>query len=205
MSQPDYESIPAHKHVHRAQDLARVVHMGQPDKGSPDLGYISHPLRVYLGVCKGSPRHEQFRDAIVEYGEEDDLHHMRTAAWLHDAVEDTALTIGDLLKYGFPTRAINLVSVLTHRKDAEPRRLYLARIRRDPAALAIKAADQDDNTDPRRLDAYERLHGLDERLRLEDKYQRGYAILGIEPLPDRPRLRYLPGAERRKRGLHDER
>ena len=65
--------------IERAIEIAAAAHAGQRGKdGDP---YIFHPLRLMLAVKTDSER---------------------MAAVLHDVVEDTAVTLDDLRKTGFP-------------------------------------------------------------------------------------------------------
>jgi (p)ppGpp synthase/HD superfamily hydrolase len=111
--------------------VASRAHEGQRRKdGAP---YIVHPLRV--AVC-----------VVEELGKaEDDL---VAAALLHDTVEDTPLTLGEVEKLAGP-RVRGLVDLLTKPKlkdKAELDRIYFARLREgDPGASVVKCADRIDN------------------------------------------------------------
>lgn len=136
--------------------VARTAHRGQVDKlGEP---YILHPLEVGRAVRHLGPVHE-------------------AAAYLHDVLEDTAVTVEDLRARGIPTEVIETVEVLTHRKG-EPRVDYYARVREHPVALAVKRADVAHNSSP------ERLAGLDPetRDRLERKYAGARHALAVATL-----------------------
>ena len=76
--------------IERAIEIAANSHAGQRDKaGQP---YIFHPLRVMFRV---NGEHEQM------------------AAVLHDIVEDTAITIDDLAREGFPSEVLRAIAALT--------------------------------------------------------------------------------------------
>ncbi len=110
-----------------AEMIAAEAHAGQVDKaGQP---YITHPARVAARVA----------------GDE----HAVAAAWLHDVVEDTEVTLADL-EQAFPPDVTAAVDALTRRRD-EPPAEYYARVRRVPLALTVKLADMADNSDPQRL------------------------------------------------------
>lgn len=116
--------------VAAAKALATAAHATQTDKaGRP---YITHPQRVAARVA-GDSRAE-------------------AAAWLHDVVEDSSITLADLAADGFDPEIIRAVDALT-RRDGEPPEDYYARIRAVPLALRVKFADLADNTDPHRLAA----------------------------------------------------
>lgn len=111
--------------------LAERLHAGQVDKaGQP---YIGHLMRVGFTVnaTGGS------RAALI-------------AALLHDAVEDDRATLQDLAAAGVPAAALALVALLT-KAPGQPYAEYLAAIKADPDALAVKLADIADNSDPARL------------------------------------------------------
>lgn len=109
--------------------MAAEAHRGQRDKGRPDLPYITHPIRVMAS----------FKDPVLQM-----------IAILHDAVEDTGLTLDDLRAAGAPARVITGVEALTHPKT-ESNEDYWARVRACPEALEVKLADIRDNSDPNRL------------------------------------------------------
>ena len=78
----------------------------------------------------------------------------RHAAWLHDVLEDTATTTGDLRQMGYSEAVIDLVTALT--KPVEPKGPYADWIaalveRRDFGAIRVKIADLIDNSDPERM------------------------------------------------------
>ena len=113
--------------VETALRIALDAHRGQEDKaGRP---YILHPLRVALA---------QSTDAAF------------CAALLHDAVEDTPLTLDDLRSAGVSETVVAAVDALT-RREGESYNAYLARAGADPIAISVKRADLQDNLDVRRL------------------------------------------------------
>jgi (p)ppGpp synthase/HD superfamily hydrolase len=109
-----------------ARAVARVAHSGQTDKaGRP---YIEHPERVAASVpIDCAP-----------------------AALLHDVVEDTPLTIPDLVAAGFNDATIAAVDALTRRTD-EPYKAYIARCAANRIARIVKLADIADNRNPERV------------------------------------------------------
>ena len=138
--------------VARAASLARRAHDGQADKvGDP---YIEHPAEVADRVSDQAP--------IVQ-----------VVAWLHDVVEDTDVTLGDIDEQFGPDVAA-AVDAISHRPH-EPRTEYYARVKANPTALRVKEADLATNTDPwrtRRLD-------IPTRERLATKYAKAYDALGL--------------------------
>jgi (p)ppGpp synthase/HD superfamily hydrolase len=134
---------------------ARTAHAAQTDKaGRP---YTEHLQAVAEGVrARG--------------GDEDQI----AAAWLHDAVEDEALSERWLEEAALSRRTKDIVRAVTKR-DGEPPEAYARRILDTPGALLVKEADLAHNADPARLAA------LDEftRRRLTEKYTRMRALLGL--------------------------
>lgn len=134
--------------LERAIALAAQAHQGQLDKvGAP---YILHPLRVMLRL---------------ETTEE------RIAAVLHDAVEDTPITLDQLRAEGFSEPVLNAIASVT-RHESETYEEFVLRAKADPIGRRVKLADLADNSDLSRLP-----HITDrDRARLE-KYRRAIAIL----------------------------
>jgi (p)ppGpp synthase/HD superfamily hydrolase len=135
----------------KAARLANRVHSGQVDKaGQP---YIGHPERV-------AGRLESEEAKVV--------------GWLHDVIEDGGLGMGDLLAAGIPSHVATAVVAIS-RQPEETAESYYKRVRANPLALEVKAADIADNTDPARLAA------LDEPTRegLVEKYADARRLLGL--------------------------
>jgi hypothetical protein len=142
--------------IRDAERLARKAHDGQFDKaGRP---YIEHPARVAAAV------------EAAGYG-----YQAVCAAWLHDVIEDTEVTVEDLSSYSVPLNTIHAVIDLTRRPDQTPEEYYL-QVRHSPIALAVKEFDIADNCDP------ERRAMLDPKTadRLERKYAKARQLLGLE-------------------------
>ncbi|SDH38764.1 HD domain-containing protein [Lentzea fradiae] len=129
--------------------IATAAHDGQTDlSGHP---YIGHPLRVMASVT---------------------TEHEKMAAVLHDVVEDTPVTAGDLLARGCPPAVVDAVVALSHLPD-EPQEDYLRRVAANPLALTVKHADISDNLSPARV---ARLDPAT-RDRLRAKYARALRLL----------------------------
>jgi (p)ppGpp synthase/HD superfamily hydrolase len=138
------------------ETLARAAHEGQTDKaGRP---YAEHLRAVAEGVRSRG-------------GDADQI----AAAWLHDAVEDDALTGTWLREAALSDRTKAIVLAVTKRAGEAPE-AYAARILATPGALLVKEADLAHNADPARLAV------LDEptRTRLTEKYARMRALLGLD-------------------------
>lgn len=138
--------------LEKALRVAVLSHAGQSQKdGRP---YILHPLALVAAVS--SPE-------------------AKMVAALHDVVEDTATTLDDLQREGFPEVVVAAVECLTHR-DGEAYDAYIDRIAGNALAREVKLADLVDNMDVRRLPE---LRDRDlERLR---KYHRAWKRLSRMP------------------------
>lgn len=125
--------------IERAEFIATVAHTGQgqyrADGATP---FIVHPRRV--------------ADLVTTWG----LHGLRSsteymhavaAAWLHDVVEDTKVTLANLREWGVDARTVEIVDLLTKKNkahEAETDEYYQA-ISHDDTALLVKAADRSAN------------------------------------------------------------
>jgi guanosine-3',5'-bis(diphosphate) 3'-pyrophosphohydrolase len=114
--------------LERAIALAAAAHAGQVDKAGQ--AYILHPLRVMLRV---------------------DQEHERMAAVLHDIVEDTAVSLEQLVAEGFPPAVIAAVDALTKR-PGESRTQAAQRSAAHPIARQVKLADNAENMDLTRIE-----------------------------------------------------
>ncbi|MEV4192303.1 HD domain-containing protein [Streptomyces toxytricini] len=135
--------------------LARAAHEGQTDKaGRP---YTEHLAAVAEGVRirGGSPEQQ-------------------AAAWLHDAVEDDALSREWLDAAALPQAVKDMVLAVTKR-PGEPLEEYTARILATPGAVLVKEADLAHNADPARLSVLD----APTRERLTAKYARVRSLLGL--------------------------
>jgi (p)ppGpp synthase/HD superfamily hydrolase len=109
--------------------LAVQAHRGQVDKvGQP---YALHVLRVMF-------RLESEQERVV--------------AVLHDVIEDTGYTPGDLRKLGYPEEVLAALDCLT-RRSTETYEQFIERAAANPLARRVKLADLEDNMDMRRLPA----------------------------------------------------
>lgn len=141
-----------------AAAVARTAHAGQTDKaGQP---YLAHPARVAAAVAHTGA------DAEVQ-----------AAAWLHDVVEDTSVTLDDLTAMGFSRRVVDAVDALT-RREHESHEQAVRRAAANPDARIVKRCDVNDNANP------DRLALLDEatRARLARKYAHALDVLA-DPAP----------------------
>lgn len=107
------------------------AHKNQIDKSG--MPYVYHPFHLA----------EQMND---EYS--------TCVALLHDVVEDTDITLVDLMSEGFPDEVIDALSLMTHNDDV----LYLDYVRaltNNSLARKVKLADLAHNSDLTRIDKVE--------------------------------------------------
>lgn len=132
----------------RAMSLAYDAHHGQTDRAG--VPYILHPARVAAGFTSEAEA---------------------CAAWLHDVIEDTCVTLEDIRLAGFGAAICDALQLMTHDKSV-PYMDYVGRIAENPIARAVKLADLRDNMD------LSRLPGIDAaaEARLE-KYRAAYDFL----------------------------
>lgn len=137
--------------------LARKYHETQVDNGGRP--YVEHPLRVMDRVSTDEEK---------------------LTAVMHDLLEDTSLSIADLVAAGCPARVLEALDALTKR-PGELYSAFVARAASNRIAHAVKLADIDDNLDP------ERLGRLDPEVaaRLREKYVSARAGL-IATVPAEP-------------------
>jgi (p)ppGpp synthase/HD superfamily hydrolase len=113
--------------LHQAIELATLAHASQVDKvGQP---YIGHPMRVMNNLST-------VEDKIVGV--------------LHDAIEDSDLTLENLTALGFPQIILEAIDTITKRSN-EDYEAYLKRVMSNPIALRVKIADMSDNMDISRI------------------------------------------------------
>lgn len=138
-----------------AEQIATKAHAGQVDKNGVD--YIEHPR----GVAAQFDRETQAGECVV--------------AWLHDVLEDTSVTAEDLLAAGIPAPLVAAVELLSKDPTEPTLDAYYARIAANPIALAVKAADITNNTDPARVALLDQAT----RDRLAAKYAAARTKLGL--------------------------
>ena len=132
----------------QALKLCFEAHKEQTDKSG--LPYVFHPFH------------------LAEQMETEDT---TVVALLHDVMEDTACTPEDLRAMGFPAPVLEALRLLTHREDT-PYLDYVAALKHDPIARAVKLADLRHNSDLTRLDVIDDL-----ALARAEKYRAALALL----------------------------
>ncbi len=114
--------------LERAIEIATEAHRGQLDKAGNE--YLGHPLRV---MAMGKTTEEKI------------------VGVLHDVVEDSAWTFEQLEAEGFSHEVIAALRCVTKLSETEPYDKFIARIKHNPLAVAVKLNDLTDNMDIRRL------------------------------------------------------
>ena len=132
----------------KAMKLCFEAHKDQVDKSG--MPYVFHPFHVA----------EQMTDEATTI-----------VALLHDVVEDTDYTLEDIAAEGFGKDILEAVALMTHEDDV-PYLDYVAKLKENPIARAVKLADLAHNSD------LSRIGEIDEetKQRLE-KYKKARAIL----------------------------
>jgi len=132
----------------KALKLCFEAHKDQFDKSG--IPYVFHPFHLA----------EQMTDEKTII-----------VALLHDVVEDTDLTLADLMQMGFSTEVTEAIGLMTHPEGVDYMD-YVARIKDNPIARQVKLADLKHNSDLSRLDT------VDEKaLARVEKYKKAIALL----------------------------
>ena len=112
----------------KAMKLCFEAHKDQLDKSG--MPYVFHPFHVA----------EQMTDEVTTI-----------VALLHDVVEDTDYKLDDIAAMGFGQDVVDALALMTHDKNV-PYLDYVAKIKDNPIAKAVKLADLAHNSDLTRLD-----------------------------------------------------
>ena len=132
----------------KAMRLCYEAHRDQTDKSG--VPYVFHPIHLA----------EQMRDEDTT-----------VTALLHDVIEDTVYTFDDLVKMDFSENVITALKLLTHDKSV-PYMEYVAKIKENPVAKAVKLADLAHNSD------LSRLNSIDDKTRSRvQKYEAAKKLL----------------------------
>ena len=137
----------------KAMKLCYEAHKDQVDKSG--LPYVFHPAHVA----------EQMTDEATTI-----------VALLHDVVEDTDYTLEDLAAEGFGKEILEAVALMTHEDDV-PYLDYVAKLKDNPIARAVKLADLAHNSDLSRIGEVDE----ETKQRLE-KYKKATTLLEGNPL-----------------------
>jgi (p)ppGpp synthase/HD superfamily hydrolase len=115
------------KLIEKSLHIALQAYAGKTDKAGRE--YILHPLRVMAKM-------------------KTDLE--RSAALLHDVIEDSDITAEQLLAEGIPVEVVEAIQYLS-RNENEDYQEFVARTKKNKLAATIKIADIEDNIDVLRL------------------------------------------------------
>ena len=132
----------------KAMKLCFEAHKDQVDKSG--MPYVFHPFHVA----------EQMKDEATTI-----------VALLHDVVEDTNYTLEDIVAEGFGQDIVEAVSLMTHEDDV-PYLDYVAKLKNNPIARAVKLADLAHNSNLSRLGEID--EETEQRL---EKYKKAIALL----------------------------
>lgn len=135
----------------KAMNICLDAHKDQVDKSG--FPYVFHPFHL-------AEQMETEETVIV--------------ALLHDVVEDSDYTLQDLENEGFSKAVIDAVALLTHDPDVKYE-TYVAAIKQNPIAKAVKLADLRHNSDIHRLNVV-----TEATLKRRKKYQDALAFLEQE-------------------------
>lgn len=139
--------------LERAIEIATEAHRGQLDKAGKD--YVGHPMRV------------------MEAGRTTEE---RIVGVLHDVVEDSDWTFERLAAEGFSAEVIEALRCVTKLSKDEPYDKFIARVKSNPLAVAVKLNDLSDNMDICRLP-----YLSDKDVKRLKKYLKAYKQLTGEP------------------------
>lgn len=132
----------------KALKLCFEAHKDQVDKSG--MPYVFHPFHVA----------EQMTDEATTI-----------VALLHDVVEGTDYTLEDLAAEGFGEDILEAVALMTHEDDV-PYLDYVAKLKDNPIARAVKLADLAHNSDLSRIGEVD-----DETRERLEKYKKATALL----------------------------
>lgn len=132
----------------KAMKLCFKAHKDQVDKSG--MPYVFHPFHVA----------EQMTDEAATI-----------VALLHDVVEDTDYTLEDIAAEGFGKDILEAVALMTHEDDI-PYLDYVAKLKENPIARAVKLADLTHNSDLSRIGEID-----EETKRRLEKYKKAKDIL----------------------------
>lgn len=109
--------------------IAAQAHQDQKDRYGK--AYILHPIRV-----------------MMQFDSEPEM----IVAILHDVVEKTEWTFDQLHEQGINEDIIEAVDLLT-RREAQPYKEYIDKLKGNPIVRKVKIADIEDNMNPKRMDS----------------------------------------------------
>lgn len=125
-----------------AKNISIKAHEGQ-FRNDGKTPFITHPEAVadffkVDKICDG------FVGRIIYDDWDKEEFECQIVSWLHDVIEDTDITLGDLLNQGIPFYLVKIIEILTHRENEEYLD-YLLRVKENKLATKIKIADINHN------------------------------------------------------------
>lgn len=139
--------------TNKAIRIAYRAHEGAVDTSG--IPYILHPVHLA----------EQMEDEYTAI-----------VALLHDVVEDTDVTLDDLRREGFPEAVVDAVALMTH-EEGVPYLDYVAAIKENPIARAVKLADLRHNMDQSRFAGSDLMPSEEKLEYYRKKYEPALALL----------------------------
>ena len=115
------------KLIEKSLHIALQAYAGKTDKAGRE--YILHPLRVMAKMKTDMER---------------------SAALLHDVLEDSDITSKQLLAEGIPAEVVEAIQYLS-KNENEDYQDFVARAKKNKIAARVKIADIEDNIDVLRL------------------------------------------------------
>ena len=115
------------KLIEKSLHIALQAYAGKTDKAGRE--YILHPLRVMAKIKTDMER---------------------SAALLHDVLEDSDITSKQLLAEGIPAEVVEAIQYLS-KNENEDYQDFVARAKKNKIAARVKIADIEDNIDVLRL------------------------------------------------------
>ena len=115
--------------IEKSLEIALKAYLGQKDKAGKT--YILHPLRL-----------------MAKMHTEDEM----AVALLHDVIEDSDFTAGDLLSEGIPQNVVEAVELLS-KQVGDSYDEFIDRVLDNPLAAKVKKADIEDNINVLRLNS----------------------------------------------------
>ncbi|KZX75889.1 hypothetical protein A3715_35330 [Oleiphilus sp. HI0009] len=138
------------KQLGLAIEIAVKAHADQVDKGGNP--YILHPLHIMNELMFDTE--------------------LATIGVLHDVIEDSDVSIEDLVGIGFSKRVTEALDLLTH-KDNQTYQEYIDGISNNYDAIRVKRKDLEHNSDITRLKGIR-----DKDLKRIEKYHKAFLQLG---------------------------
>ena len=144
-------------HAPKTPPAAPEPPKAEPMKPLRPVGLMYTPLvKKALGICFAAHKNQRDKSGLpyvfhpFHLAEQMETEYEVCAALLHDVIEDSNHTPGELSQAGFPDEVVRAVRALT--RDPHMHYLdYVARLRQNPIARRVKLADLAHNSDLSRL------------------------------------------------------